>query len=378
MAAIYLDNAATTPLDPRVAQAMHAFMEAETFGNPSSIHGFGREARMHLEQARATVAKAIGAEPSEIVFTSGGTEADFLALTGLMAGSGRSALVASAIEHHAVLHTAEWMAENATVVSYVRPGAQGVVSVVDVLAQVSERTGLVSLMWVNNETGAIQPIEALAAALAERGVALHTDAIQALPTLPIDVSGLPVSSLSMSGHKIAGPKGVGALYLRKGTPYRSPLRGGSQERGRRAGTENLAGIIGFARAMELLMQERTQRVTQIQRLRERLITGLKASVEGVLFHGAQVQAPQIVHFAIPGLLAQTVLMNLDLAGIAASSGSACTAGSIEPSHVLLAEGCADALLKSSLRFSLSASNTVEEIDQVVTQLAAIVLRLRKH
>jgi len=376
VASIYLDNAATTPLDERVAETMRAFLETETFGNPSSIHEFGRRSRAQLEAARDTVAQAIGAQPSEIIFTGGGTEADFLALTGILAGSGHRELVTTAIEHHAVLHGAQWLEELGYRVRLVPPAADGIVTVEAILAVVGPDTGLVSVMWVNNETGARQPVESLAHALAVQGTLLHSDAVQAVPILPIDVRQCPVSSLSISGHKILGPKGVGALYLRKGTPFRSPLRGGSQERGRRAGTENLAGIVGFARAMELLVAEREQRAQHILALRERFVRALAASVPGVVVHGAPEYAAQIVHLTIPGLLSETLLMNLDLAGVAASGGSACTAGAVEPSHVLLAQGVEDALARSSLRFSFSVKNTLEEVDEAVTKLAAIVSRLR--
>lgn len=378
MAAIYLDNAATTPLDERVAETMRAFLEAETFGNPSSTHAYGRAARAHLERSREVVAAAIGAEPAEIVFTAGGTEADFLALTGILMASGRKGLVTSAIEHHAVLHSAEWLQDLGYDVTFVRPDDLGIVPVLDVVNKSGAQTGLVSVMWVNNETGARQPIEELAVQLAKRGIAFHTDAVQAMPTLPIDVRRLAVSSLSISGHKIAGPKGVGALYLRKGTPFRSPLRGGSQERGRRAGTENLAGIVGLTRAIELWAQEREQRAAHIGALRERFVRALTESIPGTLFHPAPQQAEQIVHVAWPGILAQTVLMNLDLAGIAASGGSACTAGAVEPSHVLLAQGWTEDRAKASLRFSFSARNTMAEVDETVVQLSEVIARLRRR
>jgi len=374
---IYLDNAATTPLDPRVMQAMRPFQEGDYYGNPSSSHQFGRKAHAALEEARATVAQAIGAKESEIIFTAGGTEADFLALSGILAAGGKKRLITTEIEHHAVLHTSEWLQELGYEVIRVSPNQQGQLQVADVLA-VAKDAGLVSVMWVNNETGVRQPVEQLARELADRGVPLHSDAVQALVTLPIDVRSCPVSSLSFSGHKIFGPKGVGALYLRQGTSFRSPLRGGAQERNRRAGTENLAGIVGFACAMKLLGQEREERARQVLALRTRFIDRVSAQLEDVQFHVTEDGAPHIVSISIIGTLAETVLMNLDLAGVIASGGSACTAGATTPSHVLVAQGLSHEMAKSSMRFSFSARNTEDEVDQAVAQLVAIVQRLRSR
>jgi len=376
MTEIYLDNAATTPLDPRVVEAMEPFLTGGVFGNPSSVHGYGRAALAALDRARGTVADAIGARESEIIFTSGGTEADFLALAGIMPATGKRQLVTSAIEHHAVLHVGHWLRELSYEVTTVSPGSDGRLDTARVLEQVTEHTGLVSIMWVNNETGARQPIETLAVGLYERGVPFHSDAVQAISSEPIDVKACPVSSLSFSGHKLFGPKGVGALYLRTGTPFRSPLRGGSQERGRRPGTENLAGIAGFARAVELLVQEREFREAHVRRLRAHFVRELVVAIPNAIIHESLGSSPHIVNVAILGISAGTLLMNLDLDGVAASGGSACTAGNVEPSHVLLAQGMAPDLAESSLRFSFSSKNSEDEIHAAVGRLAAIVERLR--
>lgn len=376
MTGIYLDNAATTPLDPRVVEAMEPFLAGGVFGNPSSVHGYGRAALAALDRARGTVADAIGARESEIIFTSGGTESDFLALAGILPATGKRHLVTSSMEHHAVLHVSDWLRELTYEVTAVSPETDGRVDAARVLEQVTGSTGLVSIMWVNNETGARQPIETLAVALHERGVPFHSDAVQAISSEPIDVKACPVSSLSFSGHKLFGPKGVGALYLRTGTPFRSPLRGGSQERGRRPGTENLAGIAGFARAVELLVQEREFREAQVRRLRSRFVRELAGAIPDAAIHESLGSSPHIVNFAIPGIPAGTLLMNLDLDGVAASGGSACTAGNVAPSHVLLAQGMATDLAESSVRFSFSSQNSEDEVHAAVGRLRAIVDRLR--
>ena len=367
--AIFLDNAATTALHPAVREAMQSYLD-NSWGNPSSQHAFGRRARAALENARAAVAEAIGAAPAEIVFTSGGTEADALALCGILRASGKRTLVTSAIEHHAVLHTADMLAENGCRTVCVPPRPDGTVAARDVAAAVDGAVGLVSLMWANNETGAVQPVEEVAQALAAAGVPLHSDAVQAFPEIAIDVRRTPVAALTLSSHKIHGPAGCGALYLRGGTPFYPLIRGGAQERGRRAGTENVAAAVGFARAVQLLAAERAERLRRVRELRGRFAAGLAANVPGAVVREPDRCVSHIVNVAFPGVRAETLLIRLDLQGIAASSGSACTSGALSPSHVLMAMGLTEEEALSSVRFSFSSQNTEAEIDRAIAVLAA--------
>lgn len=348
----------------------------DVFGNPSSVHRAGQKAREALDVARRTVSEAIGAGDSEIVFTSGGTESDFLALAGILTASGKKRLVTTGIEHHAVLHTCELLREWGFGVDFVRPAPDGRVRASDVLGAVRPDTGLVSVMWVNNETGAVQPIDELARELEGTGVSLHADAVQALGVQSIDVQSLPVSSLSFSGHKIFGPKGIGALYLRKGTPFKAILRGGAQERNRRAGTENVAGAAGFAKAVELAVRDRERRNEQVGRLRDRFLERLASAVDGVERNAFGETVPGIVNLRFRGVRAETLLMALDLRGVAASSGSACTSGSLEPSHVLQAMGLSEDEVLSSVRFSFSSLNHTEEVDRAVEIIARSVEKIR--
>ncbi len=372
---IYLDNAATTPIRQEVAEAMRPYLY-EVFGNPSSIHHTGQEARQAIEQARLMVADYLNAAPAEVVFTAGGTEADFLALTGVLLGSGKRHLITTQIEHHAVLHTGEMLEDLGYDVTYVPPMRNGMVSVSSILEAIRPDTGLISVMWVNNETGAIQPVMELAAELSARQIPFHVDAVQALGILPIDVAQIPVSLLSLSGHKIYGPKGTGALYIRKGTPYRSMLRGGAQERNRRAGTENVAGIVGFAKAVELLKRERDDRNHTVDKLRELFLQTLQQRLTGYELNSPEDGVPNVLNLYFHGVNAETLLMRLDLEGIAASGGSACTAGSADLSHVLLAMGLSEKRASASLRFSFSSLNTAVEVASAAGKIAEIVEDLR--
>ncbi len=372
---IYLDNAATTPIRQEVAEAMQPYFY-EQFGNPSSIHHTGQVARQAIEQARLMVADYLNAAPAEVVFTAGGTEADFLALTGVLLGSGKRHLITTQIEHHAVLHTGEMLEDLGYEVTYVPPMRNGVMSVSSILEAIRPDTGLVSMMWVNNETGAIQPVKELALELSVRQIPFHVDAVQALGILPIDVAQIPVSLLSFSGHKIYGPKGTGALYIRKGTPYRSMLRGGAQERNRRAGTENVAGIVGFAKAVELLKRERDDRNQTVGKLRALFLQTLQQRLTGFELNSPKDGVPNVLNLYFHGVNAETLLMRLDLEGIAASGGSACTAGSADLSHVLLAMGLSEKRVGASLRFSFSSLNTAEEVALAAGKVAEIVEDLR--
>lgn len=351
------------------------------FGNPGSVHGFGRAARKAVEDARDQVAALINADSRDIYFTSGGTEADNLAVFGAVAATDKNSpnIVTTAIEHHAVLHPVEQAAKRGLVEARVVPcNAEGRVAVDDALQHVDLRTALVSLMYANNETGVVQPVEDIAAQCLERGVPFHCDAVQCAGKLAIDVARVPVSSLAMSAHKLNGPKGAGALYLRKGTAIEPHLVGGAQERGRRAGTENAAAIAGFGMACELARLELEERANNLSSLRDRLEHGILQAVAGVLVNGsAEHRLPHITNLRFDGVEGESILLGLDVEGIAVSTGSACTAGSLDPSHVLLAMGMSHEAAQGSVRFSLGLGNTAGEIDEVVRILTDLVSRLRE-
>ncbi len=373
---IYLDNAATTRLHPAVRDAMEPFF-GDVFGNPSSLHRAGRAARRAVEQARSDVADALGAEPDEIVFTGGGTEANVLALMGIWRRAEKPGFVTSAIEHHAVLNAVSLIEEYGCDPRLAAPGEDGVLTVDRVLAQVDDRTGLASVMWVNNETGAIQPIVELAQELSERGILLHTDAVQAIGELAIDLRRVPVAALTVSAHKIHGPKGVGVLFLRRGTPFSPLVQGGGQERNRRGGTENVAAIAGCAKAVILAAKQREERVSALGGLRVRFCQVLSRELDGVRFHAETNAVSHIVNVAFEGVLAETLLIDLDLQGIAASSGSACTSGSRQVSHVLTAMGISEAEARSSVRFSFAVDNTLSQVEDAARIVADSVKRLRR-
>lgn len=378
---IYLDHAATTPVDPRVLEAMLPFF-TERFGNPSSIYAAGREARAALDQARARIARLLNCQAREIVFTSGGTESDNLAVKGvafwhLVNGRGRH-IVTTAFEHHAVLHSAEYLERFGFHVTYVAPDADGIVQPEAIEAALRPDTILVSVMYANNEIGTIQPIREIAHLCRERGITVHTDAVQAAGTLPLDVEELGVGLLSISAHKFYGPKGVGLLYVRSGTPILWQQHGGAQESNRRAGTENVPGIVGMARALELAYEELDERNAHVQALRDRLIDGILQRIPDSRLNGHRHQRlPNNVNVTFAGVDGETLLLNLDLHGIAASSGSACTTGSTEPSHVLLAIGATPEQARSSVRLTLGKDNTAREIERMLDVLEETVARLRK-
>jgi cysteine desulfurase len=376
---IYLDNAATTPVSPEVRAAMQPYFE-EIYGNPSSVHQVGRKARSAIDTARDQVARAIGAQSSEIVFTSGGTEADNAAIIGtaLAHQDKGKHIITTTIEHHAVLHTCEFLEKMGFEVSYVAPEANGVVSVEAIEQEIRPDTILITVMMVNNETGAVQPIAELGALTRERGIIFHTDAVQAAGVLAIDVAELGVDLLSISGHKMHGPKGIGALYVSKKIKWTPYLFGGSQEQERRAGTENLAGIVGLGVAIERATMDRESKYAHLQALRERMISLFQAGLTEFEVNGADdaLTLPTVLNVTFSGISAEKLLMNLDMAGIAASAGSACTAGSIQPSHVLLAMGKTAECVKSSIRFSFSGQNTLDEVTTAAEKVIAVVQRLR--
>ena len=375
---VYLDNSATTPIDPRVLEAMLPYFHTE-FGNPSSIHGFGQRARTAVEQAREQVAALIGARPREIVFTSGGTESDNFALRGVLgscAGS-RNELVTSAIEHPAVLGTCDALSQKGMVVKRIPADDQARVDPAAVGIAVSAKTALVSIMHANNETGTIQDITRIAALAREKGAWVHSDAVQTVGKVPVDVEQLGVDLLSFTAHKLHGPKGVGLLYERQGMEMQSLLFGGHQERSRRAGTENVAAIVGFGCAAELAGQHLENMRVGVAALRDRLESGILTQIPDVKVNGSrESRLPNISNLRFQGLEGEALTIALDLEGVAVSTGSACSSGSLEPSHVLLAMGQSREEVQSSIRFSLSRMNTQVEIDYVLQVLPCVVERLR--
>jgi cysteine desulfurase len=376
---IYLDHAATTPLRPEAREAMEPFLGG-VYGNPSSLHAVGQEARRALDDARDRVAAALGARAEEVVFTSGGTEADNMALVGrfLTERERRPHLVTVATEHHAVLDACRFLEGLGAEVTLLPVDGEGSVDPDDVRRALTSRTGLVSVMHANNEIGTVSPLAEIAAITREAGVPLHTDAVQTVGALPLDLATLGVDLLSLSAHKFYGPKGAGALLVRRGTRLQPLQQGGGQERGRRAGTENLAGIVGMARALELALAEREAEAARQAALRDRLIGGIRAVVPDVLLNGHPTRRlPNNANLAFPGLEAEVLLLNLDLEGVAASAGSACTAGSLEPSHVVQALGRPPEIVRGSLRLTLGQGTTAEEIDIVIDRLGGIVSRLRR-
>ncbi len=380
---IYLDHAATTPVDERVLEAMLPYFR-EQYGNPSSIHARGREAAKALRQARATVADLLNCTPKEIIFTSCATESNNLALRGIAfaqraRGRGRH-LVISAVEHKAVLETAKDLRNRYGFdLSIVPVDEYGRVSVDDVAAALREDTILVSVMYANNEVGTVQPIAEIAALCRERGIPFHTDAVQAANYFSLDVEALGVDALSLSAHKFYGPKGVGVLYLRSGTPLWPQMTGGGQEHKRRAGTENVAGIVGLARALEIAQSTREEESARVRSLRDRLIEGVLARVSDVYLTGHPTERlPNHASFVIRGLEIQGVLMGLDMAGVAASSGSACTSAAQEPSHVLTAMGIPHMDAVGHLRLTLGRETGEEEVARAVEALATVVARMERE
>jgi cysteine desulfurase len=379
---IYFDHAATTPLHPEVAKYIYSIM-LEGPGNASSMHAFGRSAKQKLNAARDMLAQHLNAHPSEFVFTSGGTESDNTALFGAaraMRQRGKDHIITSAVEHHAVLHACEVLAKEGFRVTVVPVDELGRVSPADVEEAITAQTALISVMWGNNEVGTLQPIREIGELAKASGILFHVDAVQALGLMPINLAGLPVDFMSFSSHKINGPQGVGALYVAKGTPYEPLLYGGNQERKRRAGTENVAGIAGFAKAVEIAAGEWEAKRNKMDELRLRWETKLKELLgeQHIRINGDPVhKLAHISNISFIGTDTETMLMNLDMEGIAAASGSACTSGSLEKSHVLQAMGLAEERLNSAVRFSFGLGNTVEDIELAAQKTATIAARIRK-
>lgn len=380
MRRIYLDHAATTPVHPEVVEAMSRCL-AGVWGNPSSIHSFGREARILVEEARDRVAALIGAASREIIFTGSGTEADNLAVIGVarLRRDRGNHIITSAVEHHAVLHACEYL-ENREGFRITRlpVDGHGLVDPADLRRALDDETILVSIMAANNEVGTIQPIAELADPARERGVPFHTDAVQAVGQIPFDVDATGVDMLALSGHKLHGPKGVGALYVRRGVRLEPLLHGGGQERRLRPGTENVPGIVGLGKAAELAGRDLEERGRRLRALRDRLITGLRERIPDVVLNGhPERRLPGNVNVGILHVEGESVLLNLDLKGVAASSGSACSAGTMEPSHVLSAMGIEADRARGAVRFSLGRETVETDVDYVLDVLPPLVEKLRR-
>ncbi|MDW8106320.1 MAG: cysteine desulfurase family protein [Armatimonadota bacterium] len=375
---VYLDHAATTPIDPRVRKAMEPYLRDE-YGNPSSLHRWGRRARMAIDTARETLAAALNADPAEICFVSSGTESCNLAIIGcaLKAPPHRRHILVSAVEHHCVLHAAEWLIPFGYAVEHIPVDRYGQVDPDAVRARIRDDTWLVSVMHANNEIGTLQPVKAIAQICKERGVWFHVDAVQTFGILPVDVQAIGCDLLSVSAHKIYGPKGVGALYIRAMTPLQPLMVGGGQERDRRAGTENVAGIVGFAEAVRLAESLRDAEAERQAALRDRFIRAVLEAIPDTILTGHPTERlPGNAHFRFVGVPSDSLLIALDRAGIGASSGAACSAGSLEPSHVLLALGWDETAAQEGVRFTLGRSTTWEELAYTVEVLQTEVARIR--
>ena len=376
---IYLDHSATTPVRPEVLEAMLPFF-GPRFGNPSSTHRWGREARVALDEARERLARALGASADEICFTSGGTEADNLAVLGAWRALRRTkpAVVTTPIEHKAVLAAVDEIEEEGGTTRLLKVGRDGVVDRADFDAALTDDVALCSVMWVNNEVGTVQDIPSLAEAARARGVLFHSDGVQALGKVAIDTKALPVDYLSISGHKVGAPKGIGALFIRRGAPVTPLLHGGSQDRGRRPGTENVAMSVGFARAVELAVAEREAECARLERLRDGLEAALIAKIPDAVIHGrGALRAPHVLNISVPGTDSESMLMALDLQGVACSAGSACQSGSIDPSHVLTACGVPHELAVASIRFSLGSLTTEAQMTRVAELFPALIAKARR-
>jgi len=378
MKRIYLDYAATTPTHPEVVKAMLPYF-TDAFGNPSSIHSYGQESKGAIEEARVKVADLIGARDEEIVFTSGGTEADNFAIKSVAYANEIKGdhIITSSIEHHAVMETCKFLERRGFRVTYLPVDEYGLVDPNDVKKAITGKTILISVMQASNEVGTVEPIAEIGRIAKEAGIYFHTDAVQAVGHIPVDVNELGVDLLSMSAHKLYGPKGVGALYIRKGTKLIPFMHGGEQERRRRASTENIPGIVGFGKAVELAQQEISEEAERLAYLRDQLIKGLLERIDHTRLNGHPImRLPNNVNVSVDFVEGESMLLNLDLEGICASTGSACSSASLEPSHVLLALGLAHEQAHGSLRFSLGKWSTDEEIERVLDVLPGIVAKLR--
>ena len=378
MKRIYLDYAATTPTHPEVAKAMAPYF-TDAFGNPSTLYSYGQEAKGAIEEARVKVAGLIGAQDEEIIFTSGGTEADNFALKGVVYANEKRGnhIITTPIEHHAVIETCKFLERRGFRVTYLPVDGYGLVDPADVRRAITDKTVLISVMHANNEIGIIEPIAEIGRIAKEAGIYFHTDAVQTAGHIPVDVNKLGVDLLSMSSHKIYGPKGTGALYIRKGTKLLALMHGGEQERRRRAGTENIPAIVGLGKAVELARQEMSGEAVRLTYLRDQLIKGLLKRIDHIHLNGhSQTRLPNNVNVSVDFVEGESMVLNLDLEGICASTGSACSSSSLEPSHALLATGLSPEQAHGSLRFTLGKWTTEEEISRVLEVLPQIVAKLR--
>lgn len=383
MESIYFDHASTTPVDDRVLEEILPFYKNQ-FGNANSAHQYGRATKVAIEDSRELIAKLIGAEPSEIIFTSGGTESDNAAIKGVVNATRKTEIITSPIEHHAVIHPAESLKMKGCRITYLQPDSKGYITPQQVSEAISDDTAVVSLMHVNNEIGTILPIKEIAAVCREKKVPFHSDTVQSVGKLPVNVKDLGIDALSMSAHKIYGPKGIGVLYVKNGTPWLPWLQGGSQERRRRGGTSNVAGIVGLAQALKFCADTIDEHSSHFKKLRRELIEGLDRRFSGIYQINGSVDegVPHIINLAFTsederGFDGDMLLLNLDIEGICVSNGSACTSGAVEPSHVLKGIGLSDKLANSSIRISFGKDNTVEEVHFFLDKLENVLNRMTK-
>lgn len=378
MRRIYLDHNATTPVHPEVLEAMLPYYK-DKFGNASSIHGFGKETKVALEESREKVAKLINASPSEIYFTSGGTESDNLAIKGAAFANRKKGkhIITSKIEHHAILESCKFLEKEGFEVTYLPVDGGGLIDPDDLKKAMRKDTILVSLMYANNEVGTIEPLEELCKITKENGVYFHTDAVQAMGKVPVDVQKLNVDMLSISAHKIYGPKGVGAIYVRKGTRITPWSHGGSHERSRRAGTENVPGIVGLVKAIEIAYRDMEEQSRYLRNLSESFYKKLTQAIPDVFLNGdLERRIPNTLNLSFKAVEGESIILSLDLKGVAVSTGSACASGALEPSHVLSAMGIAPEIAQAAIRFSFGRENTMEDVEYLVEILPEIVSRLR--
>lgn len=375
---IYMDHSATSPVDPEVLEAMEPYF-TDSFGNASTLYSLGREARTAMESARKQVASIIGANPDEIIFTSGGTESDNIAIKGTVFKLKKKGnhIITSAIEHPAVDETCKYLEKNGFQVTYLPVGKDGIVSVADLEDAITDKTILITIMHANNEIGTIQPIAQIGEVAAAKNIYFHTDAVQSVGKIPVDIEELKVDLLSISAHKLYGPKGVGALYIRKGIRLEPIIHGGGHERGIRPGTENVAGVVGLGKACEIAGRDLDENSKNLTSIRDKLINGVLSEIEESHLNGHPTQRlPNNAHFRFTGIEGESLILHLDFKGIAASTGSACSSKKLEPSHVLMALGMDEVQAHGSLRLTLGKENTAEEVDYVIESIKGAVGTLR--
>ncbi len=377
MRKIYMDHNATTPVHPEVLDAILPYYR-EAYGNASSVHAFGREARVAMEEAREKIAEFIGAQPREIIFTSGGTESDNFAIAGAVENAKKgNHVITSLIEHHAVLNTCKHLETHGYEVTYLGVDRYGMIDPDELREAITDDTVLITIMYANNEIGTIEPLKEIGEIAKEKGVLLHTDAVQAIGKIPVDVDELGIDLMSMSAHKLYGPKGIGALYMRRGSRIEPLIRGGHHERNRRAGTENVPGMVGFGKAVEIAAADMEEEGKRQWNLTERLKDGLQEQLEYIYANSHPTERlPGTINLSFEFLEGESIILNLDMKGVAVSTGSACTSGSLEPSHVLMALGLPPATAQGAIRFSFGRANTEADVDYVLEELPPIIRRLR--